>query len=735
MPLVPGVLLACLLLAPACDRPPAGANGGGAPASTIAPAPATAPAPRPNVLLVTIDTCRADRIGCYGFSLARTPNLDRLACEGVRCTDAVTTAPITAVAHASILTGLLPPAHGVRDNGAYALSDDVVTLSERLQAVGYATQAFVSAVVLARRYNLTQGFDGYDDDLAAEDAPPLFMIRDRPATRTAERAVAWLRARQAQPQRPPFFLWVHFFDPHQPYEARVPNRHLIPTPYDAEIAAADIGLGMILDELRRQNLLDHTLTIVTADHGESLGEHEEKTHAIFVYDATVRVPLLWRFPQLLPAGRVYEGPVRVIDIAPTTLAALHLPGGEQTQGVNLLPALGGDEPPPELPQYSESLVAELGFGMAPLYAVRHRGWKYIRAPRPELYDLTHDPQELSNLYDRERGRAEELSRLLDELLAHSSQRGRTAPYNPLDRETLATLQALGYVASAEEREGLAGIDPKDGIVLYAKLEQARHLAQNAQWTRAETLLRELLEQTPGNVSARNILALCLLRQGHVAAAEQQYQRSLEIDARQNRVLAMLGQIRLSQRDFDAAERHLRAALAITPRFVEAMVLLGFIGLQRGDDPAAQAWYEQAVAEDGGSARVTRRYADLFFLQGDYARALEFYQRTTEAEPAHFEAIMQTGMCRQRLRAYAVARRAYQRAAAVCPDSWKPVYNLACLDALEGASQAALAGLREAVAKGLRDVRLLQTDSDLTSLRALDAFREIVEQARAAAREP
>src|SRR5262249_3656211 len=275
---------------------------------------------RPNVLIVTIDTLRADRLGCYGFGLAHTPAIDRLAQEGVRGADAGASAgpaPLTLPAHCSITTGLSPPAHGVRDNGNYALGPEAVTLAERLAATGYRTAAFVSAAVLTRRYGLDQGFETYDDDLWAEDAPPLFMFRKRPAPRTTDRAIAWLEDWAKGRQSQPFFLWVHFFDPHQPYQVgSLELAVLTPTPYDAEIAQPDRGIGRIVAWLRQHGVLDDTLVVLTADHGESLGEHGEPTHGIFIYDATIRVPLVWRLPGVFPAGGTYDGPVRHIDIVP-----------------------------------------------------------------------------------------------------------------------------------------------------------------------------------------------------------------------------------------------------------------------------------------------------------------------------------------------------------------------------------------------------------------------------------
>ncbi|HXY42019.1 MAG TPA: sulfatase-like hydrolase/transferase, partial [Vicinamibacteria bacterium] len=638
---------------------------------------------RPNVLLITIDTLRADHLGVYGYALARTPNIDRLAAEGVRCADAVSAAPITMPAHSSIMTGLLPPAHGVRDNGAYALGDDNVTLAERLKAAGYTTQAFVSAIVLARRYNLNQGFDGYDDDLWAEDAPKLFMIRDRPASRTADRVLAWLDRWSGSPRRQPFFVWVHFFDPHQPYHAPTEDAVGAATPYDAEISSADRGAGRILEALRARGVLDDTLVVLTADHGESLGEHGEKTHALFVYDATVRVPLLLRYPALLPAGSVYPGAVRSIDIVPTVLSALRLPGGRETQGRDLLARLRGQEPPLELPQYSESLLSELGFGMAPLHSVRLGGLKYIQAPRPELYDLRNDPGELHNLYPVEPARAAALQRELDHFLEDSARHAHAAKENPMSRESEEALRALGYVSSSSDRRSMGGIDPKDGIGIYNRLEEARHLAQGRHWAEAEKVLRGLLTENPRHLSARNILALCLLRQNRLEDARAEYERSLTQDPRQARVQAMLGTLALLQGDDPGAERHYRAALAQMPGFVEAMVNLGFLQSLRGDQAGAQGWYAKASAADPDLPIVHRRLGDLRYERREYPDALAEYRRVLETTPGDFQVLVQAGNTAKHLGDDKAARDYFVRAREVRPDSWLPAYNQACLEAVRG----------------------------------------------------
>jgi arylsulfatase A-like enzyme/Flp pilus assembly protein TadD len=686
-----------------------------------------------NVLLVTLDTTRADHLGSYGFALAHTPRMDALAHEGVRCADAVSAAPITLPSHSTILTGLYPPAHGVRDNGSYALGDDAVTLAERLKGAGYRTQALVSALVLNRRYNLAQGFDGYDDDLWSEDEAKLFMIRSRPGEKTAERAAAWLDgwAQEGTPEtRHPFFMWMHLFDAHQPYRVRGAEQLLAPSPYDAEIAVLDRAVGRILDELGKLGALDDTLVIVTADHGESLGEHGEKTHAVFIYDATVRVPLLLRCPRLLPSGKVYTGPVRSVDLVPTILAALELPGGNETQGTNLLPALRGTVPAPELPQYSESLLSEVGFGMAPLYGVRMGGLKWIRAPKPEIYDLARDPEELTNLYPAEARRGARLDRELSAILDDSRRRVLAPQKSPMDQETLESLQALGYLAPRSSREAMQGIDPKDGMVLYAKLEDARHLAQDKKWAESERLLREILQVTPGNVTAVNILALVLTREGDYSRARAEYLRSLSLDPKQSRVHAMLGTLSLLENDLAAAERSYRRALEITPGFVEAISNLGMIAALHGDPGKAEEEYRKAIAADPGFPRVYRRLADLYYERGDFTRALASYEKTLAGEPGDFQALVQAASSARHAGDVEAAAAFYDRAARLRPTSWIPVYNRACLAAVEGDPPRALSLLQGLAGKRFPRRDLLESDPDLTAVRRLPGYPALLEKLKA-----
>jgi arylsulfatase A-like enzyme/tetratricopeptide (TPR) repeat protein len=683
---------------------------------------------RPNVLLITLDTTRADRIGAYGYKLARTPRLDKLASEGVRAARAISAAPITAVAHSSILTGLLPPAHGVRDNGAFILPDAIETLPEVLERDGYATAAFVSAAVLDSRYNLSQGFDTYDDDLWSEDAPEMFMIRERRGARTAALAIDWLKAHRAAHPDQPFFLWVHLFDVHEPHEPAPIDALFAASRYDAEITGVDRHVGALLDAIAALPAAEQTLVVVTADHGESLGEHGESTHGIFVYESTLHIPLLLRWPGHLPAGRVYEGPVHQVDLYPTILAATGSKA-PANQGADLLDALAGKAQAPARAQYSESKMSELGFGMAPLHALRDGDYTYVRAPRPELYDRSSDPKEEHDLIAQQPEVAARMSAQIDRLIKDSEARGFHAREQPIDQQTEETLRALGYVGDSSTRKEVAAMDPKDGIGIYEALHEARQLVRTAHFKEASAVLKKMLETTPRNVSALNVLALCEQRLGHRDAALQLYLKSLEVEPDQARVHLQLASIMNEQRRTDDALAQAKEAVRLSPSFVEALVMLGVIELRRGNKEQADAYYRQALRADPKFPRALHVYADMYFRQGDYKNALAYYEKTLERAPRNFEAIVQAGVAAQRLGDMQTGLRYAERGAALRPDSWMPPYNAACIYARQGERALALEQLRRAVANSISEPDLMTEDADLASLREDPEFIALANQAQ------
>ncbi|HVO50096.1 MAG TPA: tetratricopeptide repeat protein, partial [Thermoanaerobaculia bacterium] len=375
-----------------------------------------------------------------------------------------------------------------------------------------------------------------------------------------------------------------------------------------------------------------------------------------------------------------------------------------------------------------SLLSELGFGMAPIVAIRHGGFKWIRVPKPELYDLQSDPHELRNLYPAEARHAAVLDQELDRILDDSKRHAVPARESPMSLETMESLRSLGYLASAQDRASAAGIDPKDGISLYNDLEDARHLAQRSRWQPAEEKLRRILERSPGHVSARNILGLVFVRQGELAKAKEQYTLSLKQEPKQSRVLAVLGSLALIENDLPEAERLFRASLEITPGFVESMCNLGFIESLRGHGAAAQAWYDKALAADPAFPRPWRLAGDLSYERGDWAAARASYAKVLEKEPDDFEVLIQSANCARRLGDDAAALDGFARAEELRPDSWIPPYNRACLAAARGRTSDAGSLLLVAASRGLVNPRLLDLDEDLAAVRDTKAFAEARRQA-------
>jgi choline-sulfatase len=462
------------------------------------------------VVLVTIDTLRADHVGAYGYAAARTPALDRLAREGVRFDRAYATAPITLTSHASLMTGRYPPGHGARHNGM-RLDLKTPTLAEAFAAAGYATAGFVAAFPLDRRFGLIKGFQTYGD-VMPRDARGR-AGNERPGRLVVDEALAWLSAHRQDR----FFLWVHLFEPHAPYGNPALNRPVMAR-YDDDIAEADAQVARLLDGLGERR--SQTLIVAAGDHGEAFGEHGEISHSIFTYDTTLRVPLLMAGPQV-PTGRIVGTPVSLVDVAPT-IASLGGLGRFDSDGRLLdLPPEGGSHrsegagPRSPIPEprslYAESFAPLLDFGWSPLRAIRSGDWKYIAAPKPELYDLKNDPGETRNLVADQPARAADLARQVDAISTRVLVAAGPAP----DRETVARLQALGYASGGTTPSGDRP-DPKDRRALAARLAEVT--SGELRGAPLETALRQIVRADPLNPQANVRLGYVLLDSGRCTDA-------------------------------------------------------------------------------------------------------------------------------------------------------------------------------------------------------------------------
>src|SRR5262249_10006680 len=392
---------------------------------------------RPNVLLITLDTTRADRLGCYGYSAALTPALDRLAAEGVLFEQACTPAPLTLPAHASLMTGLYPREHGLITNGRGRLDENVSTLAESFRHGGYDTAAFVGSFVLHSKFGLDRGFMAYDDDMTHTDPTEHGMHRQRDGRRVVDSALAWLEQRRKKP----FFGWVHLYDPHVPYQAHADEfgDRFQQRPYDGEIAYVDRLVQRLVDHLRQNRLWERTLIVVVGDHGESLGEHDEQEHGLTLYNSVLQVPWIWAGRGVTAAGRRVPQPVSLVDLRPTLLDAAGLRDPAPTSGRSLRAALtGGEIAAGEC--YSATDEPLLAQGWSPLRSLTTSRWKYIRTPEVELYDLASDPQETRNLAADQ---AEQVQDLDDRLVSRE--------------QALVTRQAAAVALSPKERQALESL--------------------------------------------------------------------------------------------------------------------------------------------------------------------------------------------------------------------------------------------------------------------------------------
>ncbi len=487
--------------------------------------PAAAPA-APNLLLITLDTTRADALGAYGQERETTPNIDRAARKGVLFEDVTSSHPETLPSHSTIFTGKLPYAHGVRSNSGYLLSEHNVTLAEVLRDQGYRTGAEVAAPVLRSDTQVTQGFDHYRGAESDDAVLKVVHFRDQDGerqerTRTmrigadiAERGIEFIQADDGRP----FFLWLHFFDAHDPHLAPASFNEKIPdSTYHAEVASADFQVGLVLRELRRQGLEDNTLVVITADHGEGLLEHGEPSHSYFLYDTVMRVPLILVGLPQLPTGRRIGSPVRTADIAPTVLELLGQAPLPDSQGVSLLPLVRGDREDLALTGYGEATRFTATFGLPPLRYVRDGPWKYIHKVNPELYNVVEDPAELVNLAARHPDRVAEMRSTLEGMLADAPPPPDDAQA-AVDAQMAAQLMALGYMARSatfevrDERDALAleGDDPSSKAEDIQVVSQTMGFLGRRDFRRALGELEPLLARNPGNPFVMELVAQALM---------------------------------------------------------------------------------------------------------------------------------------------------------------------------------------------------------------------------------
>ena len=631
-----------------------------------------------NLLVITLDTTRADRIGAYGYESVETPTIDRLAREGVLFEQTTGVAPLTLPAHCSIFTSKFPPDHGVRDNGGFFLSPKQLTLATYLKKRGFQTGAVVAAFVLDSKWGLNQGFDTYVDDFDVSENRGVSMGEiQRPGNEVVDRALPWLE--KVKGQR--FFAWLHFYDPHDPYDPPEPFKtRYAEHPYLGEIAFMDSQVARVVEFLERNGLLEKTVIAVIGDHGESLGQHGEGTHSFFVYQSTQRVPFIIRAPFERLRGRRIADPVRSVDLMPTVLDLMGMPAPSGIRGVSLAPLMTGARSTMDLEGYAEALYPLHHFGWSELRAWRVGRYKAIDAPRPELYDLDKDPHETTNLYAERRTVADGMISKLREIERDAPRDDSVSkPAPEVDPEARARLAALGYVGSfvatvsgpKSDRS-----DPKDKIGLFNLMSEARSAARknrddDAAAEKAIGMYKRVVAEDPavidawfnlGNLHARlrrypeaieyfkHALALkpdydlpvinmanAYRRMGNDAAALAGYEHYLTIDPTNAHVYYQIGEIYLDRGDQARAEQNFRKSISINNREASAHNAIGVLAFQRGDAATAESEVRAALAikkdvrlAHYNLALFAEERDDLQTAEGEYKQELELFPNSSRA---------------------------------------------------------------------------------------------------------
>ena len=612
----------------------------------------------PNVLIITMDTTRVDRIGCYGYDRIQTPNIDAMAREGILFEEAFSVQPVTLPSHCSIFTGTYPFHHGVRDNNIYKLADENLTMAEILKQRGYLTTAFLASYILHGRFGLYQGFSFYNDRFIQPRQKGRLPV-ERRASEVSFLASEWLDVIKEDLEKKPFFLWLHYYDPHAGYDPPHPYKTAYSNPYDGEIAYMDDWIGYFFDELKKKGLWENTIVVLVADHGESLGHHKEKTHGIFIYRQTTHVPLIIRYPKTLSPGTRIKERVSTVDILPTLLDLLNIKVEAKMDGVSLLSLIKGTRKQPDRAIYSEAFIPK-SFNWSELKGIRKGKWFYIEAPHPELYNIDAKVEISENLIEKHPQTAADLQNRLLAMLADTDS--AKVEHVVADEEMVRRLQALGYfVGGGEyaEKDEAAGPrpDPKDKVKFFNLYQRANSLIAREAYEPGALLLETIVEQDPGNHRFRMELGNAYIELERFQDAEKQFKHILSYRSQDPRLHYLLGLcyenwgktemalkayreavalnpnhflahfhrglIQIKAGKWDAAERAFMEARRLKPRDPTTLNNLGYIAIKgRNDFEGGINLIRQALKRNPGNPTILGSLGSAYANAGDYEKASE-----------------------------------------------------------------------------------------------------------------
>jgi choline-sulfatase len=614
--------------------------------------------PPVNVILVTIDTVRADHVHSYGYENIATPIMDKLSSEGTLFESAVAQVPLTTPSHACILTGTYPYKNGVRDVGPFTLKSTSVTLATLLKSHGWATGAFVGSSVLKKVYGFNQGFDFYDDKMASTVESSIESEEStRPAAQVVDSGIRWLDSLSSGP----FLAWLHFYDAHQPYRPTAAYAKLYPgRPYDAEIAYTDEELGRFLEAVRAKRPDQKTIVVVMSDHGEGLGDHGEQRHGIFLYDSTIRIPLIILGPGV-PAGVRVAQQARTIDVLPTILDLLAIPIPVEVQGVSLVPTFTGKNVASAY-SYEETLYPKIQMGWSELRGLRTLDWKYIRAPKPELYDLHSDPSEKSNVIASHPDVFREFERQMKALLGPSGGFDERVAINPMNDQNMRELKSLGYLSGAPDSTVEAngqGADPKDRVSILKVMEDCMGPSSpSLNGARRISMLRQALHDDPTNKSLYYGLGDQYERAGQYDLAKHVYIDAVHNGIRSGSLLARLGDLALRDGQQSDAIKYYEQSAQLNPFNYQSQTNLGMAYLNTGQEDAAEKAFRWVLSIE----EYAPAYNGLGLIdakRGHFDQAVQDFQHATALDPSMAEPELNLGLAYKAIGDTAHARQSFE----------------------------------------------------------------------------
>ena len=624
----------------------------------------------PNIILITLDTTRSDHLGLYGYQKNTTPNIDRLGKECAVFEQAITPVPLTLPAHVSILTGTYPAYHNVRDNSIYQLSSDAITLAEVLKKNGYQTAGFVAAYVLHRKFGLNQGFDIYNDDFSAGRRSSL-VYAEKDAKAVTDAVINWLSAGFKQP----LFLWVHYYDPHDPYTPPPEYSKRTGSAYDGEIAYMDEQFGRLMSNLKGRKLLDNSLVIIVGDHGEGLKQHQEEYHGIFLYDTTLKVPLILCNASPDFVSKKITSQVSLLDLFPTIVNFLEIEGYKSNQGTNLLPLIKGIASP-EVPIYLETMLPFFTYGLSPMEGVRTSSHKFVKAPKSELFDLTKDKGENTNLFKMDTERAKKMLNKMNKIKSEI-----LPPLKPtmmaVDKESMEMLASLGYLSLPTQNVPKTNLlDPKDHIGIFEKFTDAQDAMGAGKYPEALEVLKRIKKKIPDSHLVNFMMGQC-------NAELEKYQEALklfEAEKSYYREIAFMstGNVYFKMRDFEKAIAAYQEALKINPDMFEAYVASGEIYVLQGKINEAEPLLAKADQKKINDAKLRFLQGLVMAIKQNYNAAESYFKEAIKLSPNYGMAYASLGKVSMEKGDNRSALMYYQRAMSLVPNNKDIILTLASL---------------------------------------------------------